>query len=378
MWRFRAPIAAALGGGLFVSTLFAALAAASAPPGEHVDIAGFVRAEMPIPITDPDGGALVTLAGMVTRPDRPGRFPLILLNHGRDPKTMAGESPWIYDGIAVDFARRGYAVVTVVRRGYGTSGGTDHENTGPCARRRFLEAGTAAGDDVTLALERLRREPWVDPGRVVLIGQSAGGFAVTAAAARNPPGVVAVISFAGGNGSDGKGHVCGSEGLVAAEGRFGATARVPSLWIYTENDHYFDPTLARAMANAFAAGGAPVEFHLEPAFESEGHWFFARGAKSWRPLVEAFLRARGLPTEVAIALPVIPPPASLGASGREGFAAYLANPDFEKAFAASPAGAWGWDAREKTIADAEKGALESCAKHGNGCRVFAVGNERAP
>ena len=63
-------------------------------------------------------------------------------------------------------------------------------------------------EDVTGAVATLRGEPWVDPDRVLLLGHSTGGFAVTAAAANNPPGVVGILDFAGGHGSAGPDRVC--------------------------------------------------------------------------------------------------------------------------------------------------------------------------
>jgi dienelactone hydrolase len=75
----------------------------------------------------------------------------------------------------------------------------------------------------------LRRQTWVDPGRVVLVGQSTGGFAVTAASARNPPGVLAVIDFAGGRGSYAPDQVCSPDWLVRAMHVWGRTARIPAL-----------------------------------------------------------------------------------------------------------------------------------------------------
>jgi hypothetical protein len=39
---------------------------------------------------------------------------------------------------AVEFARRGFAALIVMRRGYGNSGGEYAENSGPCGNRDYL------------------------------------------------------------------------------------------------------------------------------------------------------------------------------------------------------------------------------------------------
>ena len=83
------------------------------------------------------------------------------------------------------------------------------------------------------------------------IGVSAGGFATVALTADPPPGLVAGINFAGGRGSRDADDVCEEDELVSAFRTFGQTSRVPTLWVYTQNDKYFGPALARRMRDAF-------------------------------------------------------------------------------------------------------------------------------
>jgi hypothetical protein len=63
------------------------------------------------------------------------------------------------------------------------------------------------------------------------------------------------------------------------------------LWIYTENDSYFPPSLSKRMAEEFGLAGGDVEYHLLPAFGTEGH-VLAESRDStgiWGPVLEAFL-----------------------------------------------------------------------------------------
>lgn len=85
---------------------------------------------------------------------------------------------------------------------------------------------------------------------------------------------------------------CHPERLVEASSRFGATAGTPLLWIVSQNDSYFNPTLATAMSQAFNQAGGKAEFHTVEAFGDDGHHlFFGRdGSRVWGPLVERFLR----------------------------------------------------------------------------------------
>ena len=98
-----------------------------------------------------------------------------------------------------------------MRRGFGRSDGTYAEKYGvgaTCGNLDYLRVARISAEDVLGAAAALRAEVWVDPDRTVLLGQSTGGLAVTAAAAANPLGVVGILDFAGGRGSDAPDHVC--------------------------------------------------------------------------------------------------------------------------------------------------------------------------
>jgi dienelactone hydrolase len=137
-------------------------------------------------------------------------------------------------------------------------------------------------------------QPFIKNGRAVVVGQSAGGWGAIALASRNPPGVKAIINFAGGRGGRSNlqpNNNCAPDRLIAAAGEFGKTARIPSLWIYTENDSFFGPVISKRMADAFRHAGGRVEYHLLPAFGEEGHVLVTSqtALASWRPIVDKFL-----------------------------------------------------------------------------------------
>jgi hypothetical protein len=81
--------------------------------------------------------------------------------------------------------------------------------------------------------------------------------------------------------------------LVVAAGRYGSTARIPTLWLYAANDSFFAPDLARKMFDAFVRAGGRAEFVALPAFGSDGHQLFsaAGGRALWQPPIEKFLDA---------------------------------------------------------------------------------------
>jgi dienelactone hydrolase len=348
---------------------------------------GFIRELRCLDITRSDG-TRGSLDALVTRPADLGKAPLVVMNHGspRDAAERAEVSPTNLSGQALAFARRGYAVAAVVRRGFGTTGGAFAESPGPCVNRDYLRASRAAAEDVLGAVDVLKKEPWVDPERIILLGQSAGGMAALASAASNPAGVVAVLSFAGGRGSDAPDHVCQPERLVDSLREMGARSKVPSLWVYAENDHFFGPRLAQQMFDAYrsqaaAGGGAPAEIVMTAPFGADGHKLFSAGSPDlWWPIIAPFLARQRLPTELAHARePVrLDPPPTLGRAGLDAFAMYLASDGFEKAFAVGQK-AWGWSGGRRNAEDAARKAVANCEAHSaERCTVYAINDARAP
>jgi len=267
-----------------------------------------------------------------------------------------------------------------MRRGYGNSGGGYAENSGPCARRNYLIAASASAADLRAAIDAMSRRADVTTQGMIAVGRSAGGFASIALSADPPPGLAAVINFAGGRGSRADNDVCDEAALVRAFATLGKTSRIPMLWVYAGNDKFFGPELAHRMHAAFTAAGGRAQLIDAPAFGGDGHTLFsATGASIWTPMVDAFLREMNLGTRDLIALPAstaLPPPRQLSERGRAGFAAYLVSGP-HKAFAVSPKGHYAFRSGFRTLAQAEAAALAECTKHAPDCALYASGDELA-
>ncbi|HEY1932215.1 MAG TPA: CocE/NonD family hydrolase [Acetobacteraceae bacterium] len=327
-------------------------------------------------------GSTANLEALITRPDRPGRFPLVMINHGypRDLMQIPRMTPEAYSTVSIVFAQHGYAAVVVNRRGFGLSSGAVDVAMNPCNGRNYEREGRVSAEDVTAALAVLRLEPWTDPSRIVLLGHSAGGLAVLAAATAPLPGVIGVLDFAGGRGSSRPDFVCNADGLVQTMHDFGMHTRVPSLWVFAENDHFFGPEIADKMFAAYISGGAPAEFFAAPAYGSEGHMLIqAADAASWWTRVGAFLDKQHLPSQSMIDLPPVTllPPPNAPERIRAAFANYAASRGYEKAFAVSTDGHYGTANGRRSREDATAGALDNCRKYGTGCTVYAVGDTLA-
>jgi dienelactone hydrolase len=342
----------------------------------------FVQKEMwaPAPRAFPHG-----LDVLEVYADQPGRHPLVILTHGTSDKEEDRQhvTPWSQLGQAMWFARRGYVAIVVVRKGYGRSGGERDGTHGGCGSRggSFEEAGEASAEDLKAVIRFAQKLPEVDGDTVVSAGVSTGGFAQAALVADPPKELKAAISFAGGRGGDGHEHNCNVDGVIAAFGAFGKGARkhgtVPMLWIYSENDHWFPPPMARKFEAAYVKGGGVEQFVLAPPDGDDGHHLYAHPGM-WSATVEGFLKEHSLLPLGDVVLPApepakIPAPAGLPDKGQEAWRRYLLGGPF-KAFATNGQGQWGFaqGAFDQELADSQ--AIDRCkqAAAGTGsCSVVA-------
>ena len=336
----------------------------------------FLREMLRIPAP---GAGVRGLEAMLVRPAGEGRYPLALINHGspRFTEERPNMTPLAFLPQATELARRGWAAVVVMRRGFGDLGGVFAEHPGPCNNANYFASTAAAVDDLRAAIERLAKRADIDASRVIAVGQSVGGFASVRLTADPPAGLLAAINFAGGQGSPKDGKVCREDRLIAAFEFMGSRSRIPMLWVYADNDRYFGPALALKLHTAFQSGGGQAEFVKHPAFGEDGHNLFFQGIPLWTPHVDAFLKRQNLVLrDTLLPLPAvdIAPPPQLTEIGRKGFADFLAAAP-HKAFAVSPKGAFGWRSGQRTVEAAEEEALRLCLKHTTDCRIYAVDEE---
>lgn len=248
----------------------------------------FRQQEYRIPFAADGGGPLLQALLLFPKSNPP--HPLAIVNHGSPRSSNDRAKRPLYPGSTRWFAERGFAVLTLTRRGYGDSQGYWAENYGPCGNPNYTLAGNATADDIEAGIRYMRTQPFIDGRHIILVGQSAGGWGVVAASARNPQGVVAILNFAGGRGSKKDDDVCTPEALHKAAAEWGRTAKVPILWIYAENDKFFSPTVAKAMFEAYRGAGGTAEFQPMPPFSKDGHRLFGNGWNVWGPSVEAYLK----------------------------------------------------------------------------------------
>ncbi len=364
---------AALAAALILTCLAGAqrAAAQAAPPADVV--------EEPTRLDVTISGEAYVLNALVVRRPGEGRLPVALITHGANPgNPRRADLDWLR-GWAHELAHRGWLAVAVMRRGYGTSEGEVADDAGTCASPDIGRYLDAHADDLEAALRSIARRPDADMGRVLAIGDSAGGAAVMALAARTSVPLAGVVNVSGGLarrlGPFRPDPACApyESDLVWNFARFGTTARMPTLWLYAENDSFFRPGLVSRLRAAFTGSGGRADLVMLPPFRDDGHAvFFAPGGRRLLlPELDRFLRTNGLPTwDKAVFTPLL---ARLSSRDRQGIDDYLRLLPTEKALALAPAGGVYWSQSRPTGDDARTEALAYCKQQvGAECTLAAV------
>lgn len=236
------------------------------------------------------------LATYVHKPDNfdsSQKYPVVIISHGTsvDPYTRT-HTRLDYTSASEYFVRKGFVAVVPMRRGYaGSDGASIADSIGPCSNPDYSSAAREASRDIAAVISYVKSLPYADAHRILLVGTSTGGFASMAAASLNIEGVIGAINFAGGQGglsrTESYGHACQEQRLIEVMGAFGK-ARVPTLWIYSEDDSFFGPKLAQAMFADFTRNGGRGRLVIAPPF---GHALLSReqGRDIWAPHGDEFL-----------------------------------------------------------------------------------------
>jgi dienelactone hydrolase len=315
----------------------------------------------------------------VFQPNGPGPFPLLIINHGKDPGRPNLQPRDRFYHMAAEFVKRGYAVMVPMRQGFANSTGRYRDYGCDMTANGYSQA-----NDILDALDYAREQPWVNPDQIVIAGQSYGGLATIALGTRELPGVRGLINFAGGLRDD-TDRCAWRSSLVSAFTEYGAKSKIPSLWMYGQNDSLFGPELAARMHKAYLQAGGRGQLVEYAAFKRDAHGMLASrdGYKVWLGDTEKFLQQVGMPTKILYDVPEMPAPAEtkfariddvesvpfLSENGRKAYREYLSKLT-PRAFALSSSGAWCWAEEGE---DPGSRALATCsAKSSEPCKLYSV------
>ncbi len=241
-----------------------------------------------------------SLHAMLWRPRGRGPFPAIQLNHGsgRTGEELLRLGPYERNAETLGpvFARHGYVFLYVYRRGIGPS--TDQgENAVDLMNKEFAAHGQDARNalqlqllegremaDARAALAFLRARPYVDAGKVALVGHSFGG-SLTLLMAEREPNLRAVVVFSAAGYSFDRSPELRAR-LLAAVDHIAA----PVFFIHAENDYSLSS--GKVLDARRELIGKPHRLKIYPPIGDtvdQGHDFLHLGVNIWEPDVFAFL-----------------------------------------------------------------------------------------
>jgi dienelactone hydrolase len=323
-----------------------------------------VRRVVTIPMAEAGPGGLT---GWLVLPNLPGKHPLVLLSPyvPHDSRSSIREmGPGSMQREALWFARRGWAVAIVMRRGMGGNGGELMDKPESCSKGLFERQEAHGTPDLLAAYKFLSEQPEVDASRTIAVGSFEGGMMSIWLAKNSPPGLKAVLNMRGGWENDPGwlgGTKCIRDAIVPAFSELGTKAHIPMLWIYPKNDHFFGTTAATAAQKAFNDAGGHAQLEIIAKSSENDTYPFREDPAEWGPLVEKFLQQLDLPATELIpaATPDFKFPAGFPEDAKEPFLRFLELGD-SKAFAISPSGAWGYSSGRLTPEIAKTHALSAC------------------
>jgi dienelactone hydrolase len=354
--------------------LLAALALIIAAPANAADM----RDET-VEVPARQGSKAIRLTATIYAPRGNGPFPLVVINHGKSAGNPSRQADSRFYPEALQFVKRGYAVVVPIRAGFGTSGGT-YVST---CEKPLAALGRIWADDVRAVIDYARTLPYVDAQRIVVIGASQGGLVAAALGASDVPGLVGIVNFSGGLRQDRcKGW---PDRNIAAFRAYGAKTRVPALFLYGDNDlHWGNGELSHRFFDAYHAGNPRSTYVDTGTFEKgSSHYLFESfdGLQVWVPLVGEFFRSLGLNWDETRDLRHPGPGVALEDVDavpfqnryntiRRGYERFLLmDPKAGRAFALSPNGAWSRQSGRNAAAKAVANCTEN---RGVDCRLYAV------
>ena len=231
----------------------------------------------------------------IWRDDSIKKAPYLLFSHGRagtdQERGKFGRSSEKRN--SEYFVSKGFTVILPTRIGYGVSGGPDADYSGACGNKNYLEARKAAIDQSKQVLNHVFDFNYIDRTKGIVVGQSVGGFTTIGLSAENIPGLKGAINFAGGDGGDpikSAEKPCGDYLIKDTFAKYGASNKVPTLWLYSVNDKFWGEQLPKDWFAAFQKAGGKGQFISLPAYKEDGHSIFRGDLSAWKNDFEKFIK----------------------------------------------------------------------------------------
>jgi pimeloyl-ACP methyl ester carboxylesterase len=270
----------------------------------------FDRLEATRTVSDAADKGTIRLVAYVWKPTKSDRHEVVLFSHGStggmaaSPKEPGGEAP--PRPLLQFLLARGYSVVAAIRRGRGPSTGTYVEEcstyAGKCTLPEQLALTDAAlasamADDNAIIDQLILGKIVPANSRIILMGQSRGGFLSFLLAAQRPDLVKGVINFVGGwhrlgpplSDADVKLRLDDQTTRLAAAAK---KTSAPTISFYAARDPFYADSMPAKLLNAWREAGGKAEFFFvsEHTMPNPHNLILATPAH-WSQPLDAFLKA---------------------------------------------------------------------------------------
>jgi dienelactone hydrolase len=244
-------------------------------------VVGFVRGWYVQRRTPAELAALLRPGERIFRPDGPGPFPAVIQFHGCGGPHAADET-W-----ARFFVSQGWVAVTVDSLGPRQ---LQSDWSAVCKGRRLW--GRERAGDVLVALDEVRKLPYVDPHRIVLAGWSHGGWSVMDLMALDPPHALPTnLSSAPAAGLEGVAGILliyPYLGYASLAGSEPIASSAPILMLLSGHDSIVPTAASLRVAARLREQGHDVETHV---YEGRDHCWDQTDLHSTRLVYDAAVTA---------------------------------------------------------------------------------------
>ena len=246
-----------------------------------------------VPANFPEGQFQIETT--VYYPNTPAPWPLVVVNHGADGTllTYHQQSRFRPIEIAKYFLSKGYVVVAPMREGFARSGGTIDGNFKNVFKCDHAAYGMFYARDISATIDFFEATGLALKGQTLVIGQSNGGIVALGYASTSNPKARGIINISGGV-NTGAQECDWVAHMMTSATTLGHSAKIPSLWMYANDDQIFPPTVSKPFFDNYKTAGGMAQLQI---FPSGGHPFaLANGSASvWGNVVDTFLTQLNYP-----------------------------------------------------------------------------------
>jgi pimeloyl-ACP methyl ester carboxylesterase len=236
-------------------------------------------------------GKKLMLEMNIDRPADDGKYPVLILTHGRHgpfPTKRDINITKYFDIAKCCFLKERLIVVQLARRGAGLSEGSNMDEY----KMTPIDSGKEMVKDIEQALIYIKSKPYVVENKFVIGGHSQGGWAALATASANLKGVTCIINFSGATNYrkqpwsknwPRKANI----DFVRDCKELAQTSRVPSLWIYGDREPLHTKDDIEKMYSTYNNYGGHAKLLLLPRINHDT--IDDKAQKLWAKPVHDFL-----------------------------------------------------------------------------------------